>query len=80
MGLHVQECFRYLGYQDADLPETNWAAQEVVALPIFPELTADEQERVVNRIGEFFGKSRGGHGLAGPKYLKHPVGRAAKTE
>lgn len=80
MGLHVQECFRYLGYQDADLPETARAAQEVVALPIFPELTADEQERVVNRINEFFGKPRGGHGLAGPNFLKRPVGRAAKTE
>ena len=75
LGLHVQECFRYLGYGEDDLPETNRAACEVLALPIFPELTADEQQRVVDRIAAFFQARSGGHALAGPKFLKHPAAR-----
>jgi dTDP-4-amino-4,6-dideoxygalactose transaminase len=55
LGLHDQECFRYLDYKPGDLPETERAAREVLALPIFPELTAEEQQTVVNRIAEFYG-------------------------
>ena len=47
LGLHQQQCFRYLGYQPQDLPETARAAEEVLALPIFPELRAEEQQFVV---------------------------------
>jgi dTDP-4-amino-4,6-dideoxygalactose transaminase len=54
MGLHSQECFGYLGELRAELPETDRAAAEVLALPIFPELTAEEQEVVVDRIAAFF--------------------------
>jgi dTDP-4-amino-4,6-dideoxygalactose transaminase len=52
--LHMQKCFTFLGWQKGDLPETERAAEETLALPIFPELTADEQRTVVGRIAEYF--------------------------
>jgi len=55
--LHQQECFRSLGYVEGDFPESERAAKEVVALPIFPELTEDQQRYVVAQIAEFVGQS-----------------------
>ena len=45
--LHMQKCFDYLGYQADDFPESNLAAQEVLSLPIFSEMTEQQQNRVV---------------------------------
>jgi len=52
--LHQQQCFRELGYKTGSLPESERAAAETIALPIFPELTAAEQRTVVAAIRSFF--------------------------
>ena len=54
--LHLQECFAYLGYKAGDLPESERASKEVLALPMFPELREDEQQRVVAAIAEFYSR------------------------
>ena len=52
--LHLQPCFTYLGYREGDLPEAERAAKEVLALPMFPELTEDEQRWVAQSIADFY--------------------------
>jgi len=52
--IHLQPVFAYLGYREGDLPESERAAREVLALPMFPEITEDEQRWVVESIAEFY--------------------------
>lgn len=56
LSLHLQRCFSYLGYKEGDLPVSERLSSEVLALPIFPELLPEEQERVVEEIAGFYGR------------------------
>jgi dTDP-4-amino-4,6-dideoxygalactose transaminase len=51
--LHRQKALLHLGYEEGAFPEAERAAREVLALPIFPEIRPDEQQRVVDAIAEF---------------------------
>ncbi|MCK4295569.1 MAG: DegT/DnrJ/EryC1/StrS family aminotransferase [Candidatus Marinimicrobia bacterium] len=54
--LHLQECFKYLGYKVGDFPVAENASKHVLALPMYPELTEREQEYIVSKINEFYCK------------------------
>ncbi|GAG43598.1 unnamed protein product, partial [marine sediment metagenome] len=56
MPLHLQKCFSYLGYREGDFPVAEKASREVLALPIYPELTADQQDYIASSITEFYKK------------------------
>ncbi len=53
--LHLQECFAHLGHNAGDFPESERAAAETLALPVYPELTDAQAAHVVQSIREFFG-------------------------
>jgi dTDP-4-amino-4,6-dideoxygalactose transaminase len=50
----LQKCFADLNYKPGDFPDAELAARQVLALPLYPELTAVQQERVVGAIKDFY--------------------------
>jgi dTDP-4-amino-4,6-dideoxygalactose transaminase len=57
--LHLQQCFEYLGHRRGDFPESERAALETLALPIYPELEEAQLRTVADSIAEYFGRSAG---------------------
>ena len=54
---HLQPCFKYLGYKEGDFPVSEQLSREVLALPVFPGLKANEQEELVAEMAKFFRRS-----------------------
>jgi dTDP-4-amino-4,6-dideoxygalactose transaminase len=53
VSMHLQECFKYLGYKQGDLPESEKAANEIMAIPIYPELNDEMKDFVAETILSF---------------------------
>lgn len=51
--LHLQECFKYLGYKKGDFPESEKASEQILAIPVYPNLTRGELDYIVQSIKEF---------------------------
>jgi dTDP-4-amino-4,6-dideoxygalactose transaminase len=51
--LHLQKCFKYLGYKAGDFPEAEKAAKQTFTLPIYPELTREEKDYIIQSLKEF---------------------------
>ena len=56
LSLHLQKCFSFLGYKEGDFPVSEQLSASTLALPVFPEITMEEQQRVVGGIAEFYQK------------------------
>ena len=54
--LHLQPCFSYLGYKEGDFPLAEQACREVISLPVYPELTQSQMERVMEALKTFYKK------------------------
>ena len=51
--LHLQKCFKYLGYKAGDFKEAEAASRQVFTLPIYPDLTDEEKDYIIQSVGEF---------------------------
>ena len=54
--LHLQKAYADLGYESGDFPETEQAANEILSLPMYPELHSSQRECVIEAVTEFFKK------------------------
>ena len=55
--LHLQDCFRELGYRQGDMPVAERLCNEVLSLPVYPELTPEQIEYVAGTVLKFYGIS-----------------------
>lgn len=51
--IHLQKAYKFLGYKNGDLPRTEKFAEQILSLPIFPELTKEEIKYIVQKINKF---------------------------
>lgn len=58
--LHLQKAYEYLGYQPGDFPVSERVCRTVLSLPMFPQITAEQQFDVVNQIASFLGPQQSG--------------------
>ncbi|MFL5487698.1 MAG: DegT/DnrJ/EryC1/StrS family aminotransferase [Gemmatimonadaceae bacterium] len=56
LSLHLQPCFEYLGYKRGAFPESEKAAQEVISIPVYPELRQSQLDEVVEAVRGFYGR------------------------
>ncbi|MEM0913149.1 MAG: DegT/DnrJ/EryC1/StrS family aminotransferase, partial [Planctomycetota bacterium] len=52
--MHLQPCFAHLGYAPGQFPEAEAASEQVLSIPIFPEMTRDQQDAVVRAVRHVF--------------------------
>ena len=52
--LHLQKCFDQLGFKEGDFPESELCSKQILSLPIFPEITEEEQRYIIEKITDFF--------------------------
>jgi dTDP-4-amino-4,6-dideoxygalactose transaminase/acetyltransferase-like isoleucine patch superfamily enzyme len=62
--LHLQEAYRELGYREGDFPVTERVSAEIISLPMFPTLEAEQQRRVAAQIASFVSQSAGPRALS----------------
>jgi hypothetical protein len=77
--LHLQKAYQDLGYQKGDFPICERAAREIVSLPMFPQLRADQQQRVVQAIVEFL-ENRSRRSLVEPKPVASHLRRGEQVQ
>jgi dTDP-4-amino-4,6-dideoxygalactose transaminase len=61
MPVHFQKAYRHLGYTEGDFPQAERACQEILSLPLYPEMTEDEVRYVASAVGSFPSEVRGRH-------------------
>jgi dTDP-4-amino-4,6-dideoxygalactose transaminase len=54
--LHLQPCFQYLGYKRGAFPESERASEEVISLPVYPELKQSQLDEVIEAVRDFYGR------------------------
>jgi len=59
--IHLQEAYAFLGYQKGDLPESELASQEVLSLPVHPDLSREQVEYAAEAVQSFFNKPEETH-------------------